>query len=745
MIKTREQRKASTLLQRRKLAIIISLILVAILALSLVLVYNYFSTVLPFTDYDNTEYQIKKVNGVFGMYDMNGSILPTMSPQGIDEEYYETKAGTCVYIDPDTGEYKIKIIPEIYYDADGENYDEDLLLSVFKRVPSENILSIEIHNQKDSFKLIRTGTTELAFALESSLFSSLNMDNLSYLAYMVGSPTVKERLDSPIKDGNGAFSEYGLVPQQRTDAEGNAYSYTPTYYVITTLDGIKHKMIIGDRLIDGSGYYAQYENNDGVKRDAVYIFSPPDMSQINNTSFENTILAPAKDLVVPNLAYFGTDNDYYDVTDFSINKRVDGNLQELICFSYIDIEDRTGTVQGIHPYVFSGENLKGYHPNYDSISEMFYSLLNPSIVEVSVLSPSNDDKVAYGLMEKTELEDGTVKYSYNSAYTLDFDRTISVSYKDANGNEIEASEKVHQTLYISKPNENGNYYVFTELRFLENTDSSKITGISLNTICEVSGSTFEFLTYDNYDWIYPTFMQIALDHTTQIEIISKDYNATFKVLKTKAGDTDILTIEASNDKGETVRTFGGMYFTDANGFRWTITPSEIKVLSADGKTEAKPSGRRYDYNALGEQVRVMDGYAKSANGDLIYVEKDYIKVKHLDGSMDTYLRHHNTLFKYLFNWLTSTAIVDSYNMSAEDEKALIENPDNKLLTVKVTDTEGSVFCYNFYTLTSRKSYITIGETEEVGGFYIQATRVTKFINDAKKFFAGEIIDPKSHK
>ena len=130
---------------------------------------------------------------------------------------------------------------------------------------------------------------------------------------------------------------------------------------------------------------------------------------------------------------------------------------------------------------------------------------------------------------------------------------------------------------------------------------------------------------------------------------------------------------------------------------------------------------------------------------MVYVEKDYIKIKHLDGSMDTYLRYHNSIFRNFFATITGTVIVDSYNISAEEEKAIIENPDNKLLTIKITDIDGSVFTYNFYTLTARKSYITVGDEEQVGGFYIQSTRVEKFINDAKKFFSGEVIDPDAHK
>ena len=752
MIESREQRKATTLLQRRKIAIIVSLVLVTVLTLSFFLVYNYFKTVLPFVDYDGTKYQITKVDGVYKMYTKNGAPVDTVTPPGSDKFYYVTAAGTQLQIDAATGGYEIKAIPDLYYQEYGENLDADLLISIFKTVATKDILTIEIKNQVDHYTIMRVpGDSDLSFKLKGSLVSVLDSDLLSYLTYIVGDPTVSSRIDDPIKDANGEYSEYGLAPQTRIDADGNEYQYTPSYYVLTTLDDVKHKIIIGDRLISGEGYYVQYENTNGNKSPAVYVYSPPNMESINQTSFENTVLAAAKDIIVPNIAYFGTTNNYYEVENFAINQRVEGKLEELIKFSYIDAADRTGSVQTIHPYVFTGESLIGYHPNYDNISAMFNKLLEPDIVSVAALTPTNDDKVEYGIMQKITAEDGSEKYEYIPEYTLEFDRTITLSYTDDNGAEISSNEKVHQTVYISKQNEDGNYYVFTELRFLETADDSKKKGIALDTICEVSGETLKFLVYDKYNWIYPSFMQIKIDYLSAMEIISPDYSASFKITNSKLGDVSIMEVEATDSTGATVKTFGGMTFTDIDGYHWIVTPSQVKMYSPDGKTEVKPSTRKYEHNALGDQVQVntpagTDVHRTAANGDHIYIEKDYIKIKRADGSgTQTYLRYQNTLFKYLFSIVTNTSIVDSYDISAEDEQTLLGDPSKHQLTVKVTDNTGVTSTYNFYSLTARKSYLTIGDETEVGGFYVQATRLTKILSDTKKFFAGEIIDKDAHK
>ena len=68
MIESREQRrKRSTLLHRRKVAIIASILLVAILSCTLAFVFSYFKNVIPYKEIDlNTkeeyQYYIKKVD-----------------------------------------------------------------------------------------------------------------------------------------------------------------------------------------------------------------------------------------------------------------------------------------------------------------------------------------------------------------------------------------------------------------------------------------------------------------------------------------------------------------------------------------------------------------------------------------------------------------------------------------------------------------------------------------------------------
>lgn len=723
MIKTREQRKRSTLLHRRKVAIIASVLVVIVLGATLALLYNYFDTVIPFYDVDGQKYFIRKVDGIYAAYDVNNKLLDTDIPLGTSQLLYVTTAGTTIYVDPKTGEAEVKAIPAIYYQGDGEDMDHEYLM-VFTGVDDDDILSIEVKNTYGNYTVARFDQETLevskkgSFVLLNSPLTAINQDTLSYLTYFTGHTLVRDRLEDPNPD----FSEYGLVEQTRVDKDGNEYQYSPSYYVITTTAGVKHKIIIGDRLIDGSGYYIQYENNDGVKREAVYVLKPTDMTQTTGVTYEQTILGPAKNFLTPTMIYPATTNDYFEVKNFSIKKKaVD---KDIISFSYIDLADRTGTVQGIHPFVFDETSYTEYHPNYDSIDSVLLTLMDPDIVDIVEIAPTKAKRAEYGLMKATTNDKGETIYVYDSAFTVSFKKTI----KDDNTG---TSFDILQNIYVSEKNEDGNYYTFTEIKLPNAADDSLLQGININMICEVSESSLKFLEWDPYDWVYTSFMQIGIVYTEKLEVSFGDYSASFDINNTKLSDKlTSMSIKAEDSTGRKLETFSNYQFKDSDGNTWLITPQKIYVYDATG-TEKKPSTRHYEYNAIGEQVQVLDKPVQAANGDLIYIEKDSVII----GNNAPILRYHTTIFKKTFANINSMKIVDYYEL--ENEETFLADKSNHIITIKVTDENGDVNEYSFYKLTERKAYITVNGQ---GGFYVQTTKLTKLINDIERFFTGKDVD-----
>ncbi len=738
MIESREQRKRSSLLRRRKIIIIISVLLVIASGIALYFVNDYVNNVIPYVDTaDGTTYYIKSVNGVWKLYDKNGLLLPTEEAFG----YFVTASGTLVEVKEDTGKYYTRAVPDI---SDGELTEYEKVL-IFKHIESKNIRSIEVHNQKDVYRFYRFNIAEMKaddksdFVLSGSPLLTLKKDYLSSLAIATGYPLAVTRVDEPkTVDGSIDLAEYGLAPEKRTKIEKNEkgeeitveYDYTPTYYILTTTNDERFKMIIGDSLINGGGYYAQYVELDGE------LEKPRNKIYVLGASIKSSILAEAKTYITPGIAYPVTQNDYYDVTDFSLKKKVDGGYKNIISFSFIPIADRTGTVRGSKPYVFTDERSNSYQPNYDKIDTCLLAFMEPTIVDIAVLSPSQADRAKYGLMKEVLDKDGnpvlnenkTKQYVYDSEYTISFKRTA----KDDAGNKV----NFLQTVYISKKNANGNYYSYTTLEFLDNTNMSKITGITFDMICEVSGDTFNFLSYDEYDWTYPYALETGIKYATDLKVTTPNYSATFKIENIKDGDDNTIAIIGSASDGKTADTFGMYKFTDSQGNYWTISQTDVTVLAPDGKTKMSATGLVAGTNDIGERVKYLEKPVKDSNGNIIYVKLNEIKIDYANGTSKTYVRHQTMIFKKLFQSVNSLAIVDDYAMTEEEKAALIADPTKYIATVSISNNEGGTISVDFYSITSRKAYIVVnGE----GGYYVATNAVQRIIDNCHKFFNCEDI------
>ena len=812
MIETREQRKASSLLRRRKIGILVSLVIVVILAVVLAVVYNYVNTVTPYYDVDDTEYHLKQVDGLYYMYDKEGNLLPRDNEFG----YYRTKAGTLLLLDATTGEIKERVIPDFYDPTLSETVDHQKIL-IFPNIEGKDISEIYISNsyEPQGFSLMRynhdTGDIDmdsdfvLMYSKVDSTLLSLNKELVISLYVSAGYSLATGKIDPAEVEKHG-FGEYGLVAGTRTRTgwfyrvtvningtdhffnvdvatgkilsdeyvEGaveatydmaipsvgispakaimlatntlspssdakiknsivlmayeETYEYEPAFYGIKNKDGESHMMIIGDRLINGAGYYAQYVaiGADGTqtKRNTVYTLP---------ATIADTLLAPAKALVTPQIAFPTSTNDYFAVDDFTVSQKIDntvGNYEDLITFSYIDIDDRTGTVEGIHPYKFTDGAFKGYRPNYDNIDVTLTSLMAPTINEISVLSPTTKDKIAYGLAKPMTDENGNIVYDvdgnikgvvYDSKYKVSFYRT----HTDDEGK----NHRFLQTMYVSEKNADGNFYVYTIIDY----PSMKM---SLDMICEVSAATLNFLTWDKYSWVYPDFLQIGILYVEECTVTRPDYNINFKLDHTKVDDVTTLTVSTTDSKGQDFSTFGYLNFKDRHGNRWFITPSEITVYDPNGN-EIKPTSRHYEHNSIGEQVRVINEQITAEDGRRITVTKDHIEIVHLNGEKEKYLRYHNSIFKKFFSLTTGISIVDSHDMTEEEENALISDPANFVASVRIKDNVGGELYVEYYKLTARKLYIKVNGS---GGFYVSNTHVQDALDAIDKFLTQTDIE-----
>ena len=723
------EKQKATLMKRRKIAIAVTVSLVAVLIPVLI-----FSMILarsaPFYDVDETKYMIRYKDGAYALYDMEGNKLKVDGQYG----YYVTDLGTLVELDSETGAYEIIAIVE----PEGmEELGVNYRIMMFPNVEKKNIRSIEVVNSEGSFIFQRFNLEKNEaddssdFIIKGSPFTSYNQELFAKLYVNAGYTLTTLKLEDPIKDANGEFSEYGLVAAKRVDEEGNEYDYEPAYYILTDTSGNKHKVIIGDMLVTGEGYYVQYvEIKDGAetKRDAVYVL---------DTGMGTTMLAPVEDFVTPTIVHPMSVNTYTDVENFYIshkNSEATNGYETVIGFSYVDLSLRENTINASNPFVFEVDSLKGYMPSSDDISAALYYLYETEYEGVVKLNPSKEELIKYGIAVEVTGEDGKPGISFEPEYIMsyEFDR------RDENNKMIDTIKHV---VMISEKNERGNYYAYT---WVYDKDGKDLL-YTYNMIVEVKGHCLEFLNWKSTKWINPVYMQLDIPFCEEITITSPDYSATFtldnsRTDQSQSSNTNNLVVIGKDSNGNDVRTFSSLTVVDKSSNVWNITASDITAYNSSG-TKLTITSAYYAYNKIEGQVRCIKGQIECIDGSTVQVTPDEVIVTDASGNKTTYVRYATPLFRDYYQNLIVSTIEHRYEMTEEEEAALLNDPSKLLLTVTIKTTEGEVREYKFYSLNAaRKAYLTVNGT---GGFCVLTNRVSKFVTDAQKFFAFEPIDPTS--
>lgn len=733
-----KQKARATLLGRRKRAIII-LALSFIVLLGACITINYFVRFEPFVDVDGTEYRIIRKAGKFGLYDLDGNKLES------EDEYkwFTTKAGTLVDVDADTGKTQIIAMVDT---EDGEANDERNNLILFPKISKSELSSLEVHNANGSFTLCRYDVendrpdNDKDFVIKDTPFTPYDPDALAKICVDAGYTLSYGKIKDPIKDSKGNFSEYGLAPEVRVDEEGNSYNYEPAYYVITDIKGKKHKVLIGDMLLSGKGYYVQYVDVSGKeekKRDAVYILE---------AAIGESLLQPVEHFVKPQVVYPMSLSDYSDVEEFTIFKRDDGTeLDYVVGFSFIPLDERQGTIRTNRPFVFDHDSFDGFIPHSTNITDTLYKFYLTDYEGVCKLAPSNEDFVKYGLGKMETKTDGEGKTTEEFVFASKY--VVSFYYDIVDLNTKKYVSTIKQVIFISEKNEKGNFYAYSFIYDghpdSDNNDKDEELLYSYDMIVEIKGHCFDFLTWPSSKWINNQYVDYNIAFVDKIMVETKDYNASFDVDNSKSPvseekvDSSMLTVHAQDSKGHDLETFSGLTVVDKDGFVWNITSTGITVLNSKGESVTIPTSY-YAHNALDRQVLCIKGKIECRDGRKIQVTPDEVVITEKNGTQIRYLRYATALFRQFYQTLLESTIVDTYEMTDEEEAALLADDSKLLLTMTVTDTDGETKVYKFHKLTSRKAYISINGS---GGFYVMTNRVEKIISDVQKFFNGQEINP----
>lgn len=744
--------------KRRRILIILSAVVVVLLAIAVAYVMDYVNTTVYEDPADEAKYYIRLKDGEYKMYSQNKKDVLPMTDDG---EYYITDAGTLVSVDSETGTYLTMAVVDTDYNEVAVN-DTNLLALPYCKM--ENIRSIELHNEKGSFTLHRYnyGTDMIDdtcdFTIKGFPLVTVDQIGVSSICVAAGRLLTTRKFVSPDaltdeqkaepekyegltyitnEDGTLDKSEYGLVAETRTrinkeTGELEEYEYEPAYFIVTsTADengkSSKYKVIVGDELVTGNGYYIQIADYNGEgARDVVYIAT---------ASLGVSVFERVESYAVATLSYPMTMTTYLDVKNFVISEK--GSDEAKIAFSFIPLDDRKNDAYSTNAYRFHGE-LEGYFPSTTVIADCLAGIYQPSLVDIKALfnpAYNTDPLVEYGFYTEVTDENGKTDYEMNYDYLIVFDYNS------------EEYGMIRQSIMIMKA-PNGNYYAYTQVY---DPDTNEFL-YSYNMIVEVSAHSFFFLEMESHHWIESLFFNTSIPFVDRITLDSPDYSAEF-LLDNSASDQSnvddsskiiITGTEKYADGTESkINTFQELWFVDNNRIIWQITESNVRAFNSSYEEISIGENSCYDTkNVFGNKVRALNGYIEcydltTGAAKIVKVSADEVSVKDVkSGETTVYARSGVSQFRRLYRSLLFNSIESSYEMTKEEEAALIANKDNWILTLTVR-IQGKDVEYSFYYLSPRKAYLTINGN---GGFYVHIGRAEKNISDFQNFFNGVLVD-----
>lgn len=512
------------MLKKQRMAIIF--VSVAIVALvGALMAVSYLVDIYTFEDIDGTVYYAKKDSGEYGLYYKNGTACDKDN-----EGHYQTALGTMVSVDKKSGECKVYA----YVHTEGtevRDYGEYVLM--FKQLTydhgstkddSKIIKSIEVHNQHGTYTFERD--KNMNFVIKGSEGAPYNKESFAQLAVACGYTLSTKRLEKPARLPGGEidFAEYGLASEIRVKTEKDEngedvqveYEYEPAWYIITTMTGDSHKVIIGDQTVTGTGYYARYEG-----RDTIYI--------LGTNGFDGYLLNTLESYITPTIVYPMRSVDYFNVRDFMIYGKIDytkiytelyekyGEVQideldeetrkqfnedyarlfeehsrKLCDFSYLGIDGRTGTLYAHAPYQNRLDYAAGYYLNSNSLDIVLGSFYDTDFTGVVKLSPTEEDLEKYGIV----YSDYVVMFYYETT--------------DDEGKTVYAENFVR----ISPKSEDGIYYAYSD---------------AYDMIVGIEADCFEYLEWEEIKWYETSYIQTDISYVEKIQIESPAFKVEFEM------------------------------------------------------------------------------------------------------------------------------------------------------------------------------------------------------------------------
>ena len=412
----------------------------------------------------------------------------------------------------------------------GEVLGSNNRILLFEHVQKADIDSIEVHNEHGSYTFKRDGDNFMVVGMEGAPYS---LELLSSLVVSAGYTLSLTRLE----EMNDDLSTYGLA-----DADD------PAWYVLTKMDGTKHKVYIGDLIPTGGGYYCMYEG-----REAVYVL---------DTTLAATLLADVHTILTPSLGYPVSTTASMTVDDLQVIR--DGKL-----LVWIDMIPNESAADGEALVTYEFKHPEQYIPNTSAYSTF-----------IQLASTLTGDEVVLAGNETEDLDPAMIKERFG----IDIENPDYLVHYTVTENEVD----IETILVFSEPDENGDIYVYSSV---------------FNLVAKIKKeNTPTFMSWDLLDFVDDSLFKDSINDVAKLEIQGEINNGNEKLSVDASftldgeGQTILVTPNGSGKPydADDLKNFRQLYivlvalnlqdYTDLDDISQMDEVATVTITKDDGKT-----------------------------------------------------------------------------------------------------------------------------------------------------------------
>ena len=478
---------------------------------------------------------------------------------------------------------------------------------MYTQTERANIKSIEVVNSHGSYKFVYNEDYKDYYIdghplalYDESLFSQLVVS----CGYTLAMASVENENAEKLAD-------YGLDDSQN-----------PAYYVLTTKEDVSYKVLVGNKIVTGGGYYARMDG-----QNKVYVL---------DTSLEATVLSPIENYVTPLVIFPTSSTTYADVKTFEIYRGPympeDFNLktdkeeaqaqaeqdnaenedgtekpalsEPIVKFHYVQTQDLGVMSNAIFYMDYPGD---GAYNASDFVTKVLQQFVYFQGYKTEVLEPTSEDLEKYSLFGDAEYTLYLINYSY---------------LKGADGKTVKIPVQNRVTFSkLHTDEKTGMQFRYAHSLFFD--ESAMIYN---NLIVKVPEYDCEFLSYDLNTWVDSKLFGTNISSVSDIRVESGKTDISFSL----EGEGQSLTVTEPNGHKPQIENFKRFYQTllimQKGGFV-SLSKEEIATLVADeGNITAKltvklKEGKEFVYRfySLGQQTY----YTVNGEGQF-YLETKYV-------------------------------------------------------------------------------------------------------------------------